>query len=102
MDKIEKFLQEIKNDKTIWLDKYGKDINLSSKFLNTVGDIFEKYGFGTTKVYLVNQSGRDRIQADVLLKVLERFNECQEIINHRAIGRYIIKTLDTLKRTEVR
>lgn len=101
MDKIEKLLEEIKNDESIWKDKTGRSIEFSSKFLNNVGEIFEKYGFGTTKVYLVNQVGRERSQAFSMQKVLEKMKEYPEIINNRAIGRYIIKTLDTLKKLEV-
>jgi len=101
VDKIERLLKEIKNDVSIWKDKTGRPTRFSGKFLNNVGEIFEKHGFGTTKVYLANQSGRDRAQAFSMIKVLEKLKNYPEIINNRAIGRYIIKTLDTLKRMEV-
>lgn len=101
MDNIERLLKEIKEDQSIWQSKDGKPIYFSGKFLDTVGEIFEKYGFGTTKVYLANQSGRDRSQAFSMQKVLEKLKDYPEIINNRAIGRYIIKTMDTLKRMEV-
>jgi hypothetical protein len=101
VDNIEKLLKELKADQSIWKSKDGKPIYFSGKFLDTVGEIFEKHGFGTTKVYLANQSGRDRSQAFSMQKVLEKLKDYPEIINNRAIGRYIIKTLDTLKRMEV-
>lgn len=101
MDDIERLLKEVKEDPSIWKDKTGKHIYFGGKFLNTVGDIFEKHGFGTTRVYLIDQLGRDRVQASVMLKVLEKFKKYPEVINERSIGRYIIKTLGTLKRMEV-
>jgi len=102
MDNIEKLLKEIKEDPSVWNPgKKREPIYFSGKFLDTVGDIFEKHGFGTTKVYLINQSGRDRVQGEGLLKVLEKFQRCPEIINNRSIGRFVIKTLDTLKKMEV-
>lgn len=101
MDHIEQLLKEIKEDLSVWKDKWSNPVNYSGKFLDTVGEIFEKYGFGTTKVYLINQSGRDKAQAFGMQKVLEKFKKYPEIENNRAIGRYLIKTLETLKRMEV-
>lgn len=96
MDNIERLLKEIKEDQSIWKDKFG-EIRFSGKFLATVAEIFEKHGFGTTKVYLVNQSGRDKAYAFKMLIVLEKFKKYPEIEHNRAIGRYIIKTLEILK-----
>jgi hypothetical protein len=101
MDNIERLLKEINDDPSLWKDRIDKPIRFSGKFLDTVGEIFEKYGFGSTKVYLMNQSGRDRMQASAMLKVLERFGSYPEVITNRAIGRYIIKTLETLKKMGV-
>lgn len=102
MDNIEKLLKEIREDSSIWnLGKDRRPFTFSGKFLDTVGEIFEKHGFGTAKVYLLNQSGRDRIQAEGLKKVLEKLEKYPEIVNNRAIGRYVIKTLEILKRREV-
>jgi hypothetical protein len=102
MDNVEKLLKEIKEDPGVWNPgKKREPIFFSGKFLDTVGEIFEKHGFGTTKVYLLNQSGRDRVQALGLIKVLEKFEKYPEVIKSRAIGRYVIKTLEILKRTEV-
>lgn len=101
MDNIERLLKEIKEDQSIWKSRDDRPIYFSGKFLDTVGEVFEKHGFGTTKVYLINQSGRDRTQASGMLHVLEKLKKYPEIITNRAIGRYIIKTLETLKRMEV-
>ena len=100
MDNIERLLKEIKEDKSIWF-KDDRQVYFSGKFLDTVGAIFEKHGFGTTKIYLINQSGRDRTQAFSMIKVVERLKNYSEAVNNRAIWRYIIKTLDMLKRMEV-
>ena len=74
-------------------------------FLNNVGDIFERYGFGATKMFLLGKrESRDlRQQADALLRLIKKFEEYEEIKQNRSIGRYIIKILNTLKslRTEV-
>lgn len=100
MDRIERLLKEIKEDKSVWEDDKGRYHKFSSKFLNDVGAIFEQHGFGVTRVFLINQTGRDRSQAYALLHVLRKLESYQEIKVNRAIGRYIIKTLDTLARME--
>ncbi len=103
MDRIEKLLKDIKDDNSIWKDRRGDPIKFSNKVLNDVGDIFEKHGFGVTRIYLTNQKFRsqEKNQAESLLKVLKIMETCLEIINNRAIGRYIIKTLDNIKKMEV-
>ena len=101
MDNIERLLKEIKDDQKIWKMRDGKQVSFTGKFLDTVGEIFEKHGFGTTKLYLTNQTGRDRTQAVSMLLILDKLKGSQEVINNRAIGRYIIKTVDMLKRMEV-
>lgn len=35
-------------------------------------------------------------EAMALLRLLDKFRQCPEIINSRAIGRYIFKTLNTI------
>lgn len=98
MDIIETLVEEIKNDKNIWYIN-GKEIRYSSNFLNNVADIFEKYGLGVTKTYLLGQRNRDqnKMAAVGLIKLIEKFSQTPEIRNHRSIGRQIIKTLIYLK-----
>lgn len=91
MDRIQRLLREIQNDRSLM------DIRYSSSFLNSVGEIFERYGFGTTKVFLLEKCSRE---ADALLRIVDKLN-IPEIVRNRSIGRMIIKTLITLKRTEV-
>lgn len=97
MDNIEKLIKELKEENFIWSIR-GKPIEFSAKFLETTGEIFEKHGFGVTRVYLLNQSGRDRVQANSLLKVIEIMEKYPEVVNNRAIGRYIIKSLIEIKK----
>lgn len=97
MDSIEKIIKEIKSDRNVQCCKF------SSNFLNNVADVFEKYGFGTTKVFLQEKKGRYQFkdQATAILSVLKIFNKSMEIMQNRSIGRYIIKTLITIKSMEV-
>jgi len=92
MDRIQKLLSEIKNDRSLMGVRY------SSSFLNNVGEIFERHGFGTTKVFLLEKRSRE---ADAILKIVNKLETIPEIGRNRSIGRMIIKTLITLKRTEV-
>lgn len=100
MDEIEKLLDEIRKDKKIQSLRPRR--GFPRKFLETVGEIFEVYGFGTTEVYLRAQESRNRSEATALLHLLQKFRRCRKILNSPAIGRYIIKTLDTIVREEKR
>jgi len=100
MDRIEKLLKEIKGDPKVWEFEH-RPIRYSGKFLDTVGGIFEKYGFGVTKTYLLNQVGRDRTQAMSMKRVVDKMEQYPEIVGNRAIGRYIIKTVQVLQKMEV-
>ena len=100
MDRIEKLLKEIKGDSKVW-EFESRPVRYSGKFLDTVGGIFEKYGFGVTKTYLLNQAGRDRYQAMSMKRVIDKMEQYPEIVGNRAIGRYVIKTIQILKTMEV-
>src|SRR3972149_8958621 len=76
MDNIERLLQRIKSDNAIWKMRDGREIRFSGKFLDTVGEIFERHGFGTAKIYLKNQVGRERTEAISLLKVMDMLESC--------------------------
>jgi len=94
MDVIEKLIEEIKADKKV------QKTNFRSNFLNNVGEVFEKHGFGVTKTFLFEKREKKglRYQADALLNVIKKFEKYDEIKQNRSIGRYIIKTLNTLRR----
>lgn len=97
MDRIQTLLKEIKSDNSIM------SINYRSSLLNKVADIFEKYGFGAAEVFLIDKfkSDEHQQQAKALFKILRKFDNYQEIKLNRSIGRYIIKTLITLKKVGV-
>ena len=85
-------------------DDKVKRTRFSSNFLNNIADIFEKYGFGTTKTVLYEKKNRRELkyQAAALLSVIGKFEDYDEVKRNRSIGRYIIKTLITIKFTEVK
>lgn len=103
-DSIERLIVEIRNDQRMRNlrprdDRSGKFLPFSGKFLDSVGKIFETHGFGTTERFLDDKKDKkrgDEAGAGALLCVLEKFRTCKEIINHRAIGRYVIKTLNSI------
>lgn len=97
MDAVEKLIKEIKADNEV------QNCRFSSNFLNNVADVFEKHGFGVTKVFLLEKEGRRELkyQASALLSVLEILDKSEEVKQNRSIGRYIIKTLITIKSMEV-
>lgn len=98
MDTIERIMREIRADKDVQNCKF-----FSSNFLNNVADVFERHGFGATKVFLLEKENRSqlRYQATAVMSVLKIFDKNEEIRMNRSIGRYIIKTLITIKSMEV-
>lgn len=97
MDRIERLLEEIKRDRDIWETGDGKKIWFT-KLAEDVANIFEKRGFGVTKVYLTKrEERREAQQAKSLQKVIEKFRDYPEIEANRSIGRYIIKALNSLR-----
>jgi len=71
----------------------------AGSFLNDVGEIYERHGGGTTRAYLLNQlARRNRREASLVLKVVERLDASPPVRMNRAIGRQIIKCLFELKK----
>ena len=71
----------------------------AGSFLNDVAEIYERHGAGVTRAYLLTQSGRrNRPEAPMLLKIIDKFENCAEVRTNRAIGRQIIKCLFELKK----
>jgi hypothetical protein len=93
MDVIEELIEEIKKDTKVQKTRFN------SNFLNNVGEVFERHGFGVTRTFLIEKRGRRdlRYQADALLGIVEKFEKNEKIQQNRSIGRYIIKTLISLK-----
>ncbi|MFQ5963847.1 MAG: hypothetical protein ACE5KZ_06145 [Candidatus Scalinduaceae bacterium] len=98
MDTIQRLMKEIKADREVQNCRY-----FTSNFLNNVADVFEKHGFGVTKVFLIEKKVRRELkwQATALLSVLNILDGSEEVKQKRSIGRCIIKALETIKSKEV-
>ena len=98
-DPIEDVLDQLRQKAGVQRERF------SSNFLNNVGEVFEREGFATTRVFLEDKKGRGATgyQARVLLEeVLPVLATCERIVQNRAIGRYIIKALSTLQDKKIR
>ncbi|MCX8052389.1 MAG: hypothetical protein N3B12_01145 [Armatimonadetes bacterium] len=91
-DPIAKVIDQIARDSLV--RRAVKD--LKPHFLNNVGEIFEIYGFATTRQHLKAQKERGGeldTQAGAILAALDYMEKCELIHRDRAIGRLLIKTL---------
>lgn len=97
MDTVEIIIKEINKEEAV-----KKCRNFSSNFLNNAAEVYEIYGFGTTLVYLQDkkESSQNKHQAEAILAVLKILAKYKETKINRGIGRYIIKTLSTIKSME--
>ncbi len=74
--------------------------HFSSNFLNTAGDVLEREGFATTRLFLQDkreQSATRRAAGVLLEEVLPVLESCDRIRQNRGIGRLIIKSLPALQ-----
>lgn len=93
-DPIEEVLNQLRRKPGVLRERF------SSSFLNNVGDVFEREGFATTRLFLQDKQEQSatRYQARVLLEeVLPVLESCERIRQNRAIGRLVIKSLETIK-----
>lgn len=94
-DPIDKVRSQIARDSCV-----QRAVNcLKPNFLNNVGEIFEIYGFATTRLYLEAQKERGgelQTQAEAVLAALDHMEKCEPIHRHRAVGRLLIKLIKTL------
>jgi hypothetical protein len=88
-DPIEELINKIQGHRVI------TNTHFTSSRLNLVGEIFERDGFGATRLYLIEKQHRDdsRAQASALLKVLDLMADCAAIKQRRALGRAVFKVL---------
>ncbi len=94
-DPIEDVLNELRSKESI------RRARLSKTLLHTAGEILEREGFATTRLFLQEKQDQaaTRDTARVLLQdVLPALAGCERIRQNRAIGRYILKALPTLQR----
>ncbi|ADC64471.1 hypothetical protein Ferp_0290 [Ferroglobus placidus DSM 10642] len=85
MDIVDEVIEKIRNDPQI------RSTRFSNKFLNTVGEICSRYGYGATRLFLL---GRDDNESKALLKVLDMIVERNLSVE---IGTLIFKKLNAIK-----
>jgi len=85
MDMVDEIIEKIRNDPEV------KRARFSNKFLNTVGEVCSRYGYGATRLFLL---GRDEYEARVLLKVLNIIEERNLSVE---IGTLMFKKLNAIK-----
>ncbi len=85
MDIVDEVIEKIRNDPQI------RNARFSNKFLNTVGEMCSRYGYGATRLFLL---GRNDNEARALLKVLDIIEEKNLSVE---IGTLIFKKLNAIK-----
>jgi len=85
MDIVDEVIEKIRSDPQI------RNARFSNKFLNTVGEMCSRYGYGATRLFLL---GRDENEAIALLKVLDILEEKNLSVE---IGTLIFKKLNAIK-----
>jgi len=85
MDIVDELIEKIRNDRDV------KNTKFSNKFLNTVGEMCSRYGYGATRLFLL---GRNEEGAKVLIKILEMIEQSKL---SREIGTFIFKKLNAIK-----
>lgn len=90
MDEIDKLIKELRNDERVQKTRF------SNRFVNTTGEIYEKYGYGATRVWLLgkSQNRRTNFQAKTLLQILDEIDEKNF---PQSIGGFIIRKIMTLR-----
>ncbi len=85
MDIVDEVIEKIRSDPQIMKARF------SNKFLNTVGEMCSRYGYGATRLFLL---GRVENEARALLKVLDIIEERNLSVE---IGTLIFKKLNAIK-----
>lgn len=96
-DPIQEVIEQMKRQRSI---RTALEQNaFTSSFLNNAGEVFEVYGFGTARIYMRDKRERNdlRTQADAVMSAIDCMEACPMIHKNRAIGRSIIKTLNSLE-----
>jgi hypothetical protein len=92
-DPVEELVSKIQSRSDIMQTQF------TSNALNSVAEVFERDGFGATRVYLLDKLERNDAapQATALLAVLDLMHDCPPIQQRRAIGRLLFKALGSLR-----
>jgi len=85
MDIVDEVIEKIRSDPQI------RNARFSNKFLNTVGEMCSRYGYGATRLFLL---GRDENETRALLKVLDILEEKNLSVE---LGTLIFKKLNAIK-----
>ena len=85
MDIVDEVIEKIRSDPQI------RNARFSNKFLNTVGEMCSRYGYGATRLFLL---GREENEARALLKVLDILEEKNLSVE---LGTLILKKLNAIK-----
>lgn len=88
MDSVKRFLESFLKE-----EKFH-EVTFSNKMLNETGDIYGRYGFETTKLYLKGKGGHvEKVMIDLLEEL-----ELLKITGEIAV--FIIKKLNAIKETK--
>lgn len=84
-------LNELKKDQQL------ERVRFSNKFVNVVGEMYEKYGYGATVAFLLEkkEDRKSSVEANTLLKVIEKVKTANV---PPSIGGFIIRKITSLKR----
>ena len=85
MDIIDEVIEKIRNDPQV------RNTRFSNKFLNDVGTVCSRHGYGAVRLFLL---GRNDNKARVLLKVLKIIEDKNLSVE---IGTFIFKKLNAIK-----
>lgn len=90
MDEIDALIKELKNDERVRRTRF------SNRFVNTIGEVYEKYGYGATRALLLDKldNSKTRFEAQTLLQVLDKINDKNL---PSSIGGFIIRKITTLR-----
>lgn len=89
-DKIDELIKELRKNREI------KETKFANTFLNEVGKIYEFYGYGAAKTYLIDKLNdkKKSKQAKIILSILDEINK---IAMPRDIGSFIIRKINSIK-----
>jgi|GEM_PF-1265948 len=89
-DEIDELILNLKEKREI------KKTRFSNTFVNSVGEIYEMYGYGAAKLYLLERLKKKRQQkeAKIILNILDRI---KSMGIPREIGSFIIRKINSIK-----
>lgn len=99
-DPVEIVIEQIRNDNQLrgMLQSELRNESKLSTFLNRMGALLERYGFGALDARLLElqQRASEQGKAKVMIQVVKHLKTCEPIRERRGIGRAIIKALPAI------